>query len=987
MSGYSITKGVFKYAAMPEVMPRVRTLLFGGFGYIPFFIAAVYQMVGLLPKNHPYLLQSNIGKYGIRHVIAQAASNVDLSLKNIDQLVLFIAVLAGLVIFAIQFLAIASLFILQPVYALPTNWNGFFTVTNVGYRTHDIAFMMLDMVFGVPHPSIANTGFFESCVGIATPCRGTTNLPLGGINTALFTNITATEANQLGPLAPDAYLVFPFPYHEGLHQLFAIYSTALLVIAVMITSYFVATILGETAQSGTPFGRRFNKTWAPLRIVIAFGLLVPLTIGLNSSQYIVLFSAKYGSAFASNGWRYFNDTLASSYFGAGQQMVSVPNVPELYDVTHFMFVARTCKYVHDFYTQKEKIDAAAAQRPPGPTPGPLTVDEQVQAYVLMEDQKVPNNSIMVLSGTTYNAVKTVYTANVKSMRIRFGIKDDAKYADSHSGIKPICGELTLPFTDGSDLGLQENYVATIQSAYFELVRDLWFDTFWNGINGGAGFPAYTPALNHRYRFIADRGVNGLPISPPATLLTVPMLYAGSDQDHAVPLNPLYVQNANAKAQSIIEAAVSTAVAQAIASGLFGGFYGGVTNASADDLYGRGWAAAGVWYNRIAQVNGQLNVAVFAAPNVSAEPAIMEQVAGIKAKYDNTVTASTRTNPTAAGIDSIGLLLDKAHGEEYAKVLNTAKVDWEQSSGTRELRSSASNPIISFFKEFFGLTGLYNMRDNTANRTHPLAMLSGVGKSLVESSIRSLVFAVGTTGLGAVSESMSFKKSAEIMASFFITMAMLGLTVGFILFYVVPFLPFIYFFFAVGGWVKGIFEAMVGAPLWALAHIRIDGNGMPGNAALNGYFLIFEVFLRPILIVFGLLASISTFSALVSVLNDVFSLVTENAAGYDIESELTSPRNTLVYMRSSIDEFFFTIIYTIVVYMLGMSSFKLVDTMPNNILRWMGQSVATFGDQREDPAQNLVSRASIGSQQATSKLGGGLAGLATSGVNKPGATKA
>ena len=49
---------------------------------------------------------------------------------------------------------------------------------------------------------------------------------------------------------------------------------------------------------------------------------------------------------------------------------------------------------------------------------------------------------------------------------------------------------------------------------------------------------------------------------------------------------------------------------------------------------------------------------------------------------------------------------------------------------------------------------------------------------------------------------------------------------------------------------------------------------------------------------------------------------------------------------------------------------------------MGQSVATFGDQRENPAEGLVSRMSVGSQQATSKIGGGLSssikGLTTNG---------
>lgn len=60
--------------------------------------------------------------------------------------------------------------------------------------------------------------------------------------------------------------------------------------------------------------------------------------------------------------------------------------------------------------------------------------------------------------------------------------------------------------------------------------------------------------------------------------------------------------------------------------------------------------------------------------------------------------------------------------------------------------------------------------------------------------------------------------------------------------------------------------------------------------------------------------------------------------------------------------------------MGMSSFKLVDMIPNNILRWMGQSVATFGDQREDAGQSLIGTATVGSQQTLGAIGGGLKGL-------------
>ena len=68
---------------MPEIGPRIHSLFMSGFGYIPYFIASIYQMVGLLPNNHPYLYSSNIGRYGIRHVVAEAARNLKFSWKTI----------------------------------------------------------------------------------------------------------------------------------------------------------------------------------------------------------------------------------------------------------------------------------------------------------------------------------------------------------------------------------------------------------------------------------------------------------------------------------------------------------------------------------------------------------------------------------------------------------------------------------------------------------------------------------------------------------------------------------------------------------------------------------------------------------------------------------------------------------------------------------------------------------------------------------------
>ena len=94
MAGVSAGKAV-GYMVLPGVVPRVRKLFFSGFSTLAYFVALTYALVRLLPANHPYLDSNNIGKYGIRHVIAAALHELKFSWKNIDQILVFAAVMAG----------------------------------------------------------------------------------------------------------------------------------------------------------------------------------------------------------------------------------------------------------------------------------------------------------------------------------------------------------------------------------------------------------------------------------------------------------------------------------------------------------------------------------------------------------------------------------------------------------------------------------------------------------------------------------------------------------------------------------------------------------------------------------------------------------------------------------------------------------------------------------------------------------------------------
>ena len=166
--------------------------------------------------------------------------------------------------------------------------------------------------------------------------------------------------------------------------------------------------------------------------------------------------------------------------------------------------------------------------------------------------------------------------------------------------------------------------------------------------------------------------------------------------------------------------------------------------------------------------------------------------------------------------------------------------------------------------------------------------------------------------------------------------------------------------------------MVGVPLWALAHLRLDGEGLPGDSASNGYFLIFEIFLRPILTVFALVAAILIFSAQVRVLHLIWGLVIDNLTGHSDIYQLgvISPGTQMeVIRRETIDQFFFTILYTVIVYMLATASFKLIDQIPDNILRWMGAGVSSFSDINDDATQGLTRYAAIGGLTVGQKLAG------------------
>lgn len=875
-------KKVLGYMVMPRVIPRIKDLFSSGFGWLAILMALVYQSVRLLPANHPYTNPANQGRFGLRHVIAEAANNLTFRKENIDQIIVFFALLGGLIMLGAQLVMFAVSMIISPAFA---SFAGLFQTPS---PNDDIAFMMLDLIFGVPD---------------------------------LYGSKYAPAVGSIPP------------FQQALHTLFKYYSTMILIVAVFVLLYYIVVTLGETVTTGVPFGKRFNSIYAPFRLVIAVGLLVPLNYGLNAGQYITLYAAKYGSSFATNGWILFNKTVTNPTTDHDEALLARPTVPDTSKITQFMLIVQACRYSYDMLYGSPQDGSAPIE---------------IKAYYVRNSD--PSGGGGPLHQEVFGAGMTNWEDGLKffnygDITVRFGDYNPTRWQNETGNVMPFCGEMTFHTTSMDDKAGITTDAEDIQQQYLRMIDFMW----GSPINQNFG---------KRAAYIGLYKIANTP--KPCSINFAEE--SGCDDDNAkLPPIAYKIQRSTQMQNMFLGQVQSAYITYA------------PPYAIPKELLDRGWGGAAIWYNKIAEWNGAFTDAVMNIPTPSKMPSVMEATRKQNEKNNQNLTDKERYRPNLA--DGRKTEFSMKGEENIAPILNDAYTYWYNGNGQKWPDEQInSNVIISTISTIFGLNGLFDMQRNAD--TNPLASMVSAGKAIINAAIRNLMGGLLVGGLGAVLEPQG-AGLISAAGNLLVTFATVGITVGFILFYILPFLPFMYFFFAVGGWVKSIFEAMVGVPLWALAHLRIDGNGIPSDTASAGYFLIFEIFVRPILTVFGLLGAMAIFTAMVRVLHDIFPLVTSNLTGFDS----TAPKGGIDFWvvelkRDPVDEFMFTVIYTILVYMIATSSFKMIDQVPNNILRWMGAGTQSFNDQREDAIPGLIQYAGVGGYGMATQVTGALQAAST-----------
>lgn len=976
------------YATMPGILPRLKDILFSGFGTVTQLIAIICYMARLLPKNHPCFSKEERHKYSLPRILADAASGVEFNWKNIDKIIIFSLIVCGTVIMWLYIGAAVIFLITSSSFA-----TGYTDVFITPLPANDVAFMMLDKVFGLP-------GIFNSSVSLAAP--------------------------------------FPAPFHRALHALFQFYSWCVFFIALIIFLYHVIHIVLEITQDGkvsdhlsddvmAPGADSPSKgfSWLPIRFVVAFGLLIPFGYGFNSGQWITLYVAKFGSGMATNAWISYNKITGNNPTGSENvRLIAKPPTFDNSGLIKALFLLNSCRRI----TLLTQFNPEADQAYPYIVNGskskslftypnePGFMDKPTLSNPSTYNASLPKIAAGDVSDHFVQILKYSGYHDIKMVIGTFDPADPEKYKEYPGKVLPTCGEITIPVTSltGEGLFAAEGYLYAVMQTMFEAYRpgavvtasdpieDMWLalmreylrnsgsvknaknalgmsDADFQSSYGGditLMGPITGPVYSSYWNFMMDKYFRYAFRIPAFTAYD---FLADTDTAYSDPtvdasLGKIYVHRTSAAFSAV-----------------------GKTNPLLMDvgILGYGWGGAGLWYNKIGESNGSLYTAASAVPIITKFPMVMQEIKDQREKTDTQVTGGycEKFNPRKSGASSINLLNER---NQFVVEQATALYAFcEQLFENQALNQDgvtratpSTNPFEKAIHMFFSEFQIFNNVDN--KEVTPMAQLTSVGRILIDKAIIGITasavsYAAGGAAhitAGENAQAQAFASSLGAIGDAAMAIALIGLSSGFVLYYMLPIMPFIYFFFAVGRWVKVIFEALVGVPLWALAHMRVGGPGLPGEAAIGGYFFLLEIFIRPILTVFSLVAAFAIFSAMTIGLNTVFTIMSANLFGSvapSLSSTLSAGEQVsyIALARGMIDQFFLSVFYIFLVYTIGIGCFKLIDLIPDNIMRWSGYGVQSFGasdvsdDMVEQWQYELPQRFNIATRDMGEKLRDGL----------------
>lgn len=395
-------------------------------------------------------------------------------------------------------------------------------------------------------------------------------------------------------------------------------------------------------------------------------------------------------------------------------------------------------------------------------------------------------------------------------------------------------------------------------------------------------------------------------------------------------NPADAKSVNDKVESLTAEYVSSMnVAGRIALAL-------ATNVDAiADITERGWAFFGAYYMKIVQAINGTTAAINSVPASSGQ--VLNELNDFN---DNFMSSYTRLQ----------------------KLINNSDTYNNNTTNTAGQDSSVFTRVIKSFTSSGGTFG----GDGKSDQLLSITQQVNVGNHVLNTVAAAGITASSISLLALIPKLSDVLIAAgTIIGPFFSFLMIVGLINGMMLAYVIPMIPYIIWIGIVVSYMAVCIEAMVAAPMWALAHLAPDADDVIGKQG-QGYHLILILTLKPALAIFGFLASFVIMCAGAALINATFliatSFVSSGFLGLTYSIAMTA-----VYMTLNLNN--------------TMNATRIMSTLPDSILEWIGARATSLSGKVMSGSEEAVSNAKSNVSDSTQKAGHAVSNSMSNGLRQ------
>ncbi len=690
------------------------------------------------------------------------------------------------------------------------------------------------------------------------------------------------------------------PIFAAIIGLFNLFSLAL---GMALFTWNASVGIMQTAHEGEVLGRRWNSLWAPVRTLTATAMLTPLPNmdGYNTIQVSIAFLVRGSTAAATVVW-----ATASGLIINHQAPVTSPGV--LYNVEAIASAWRAagCRKVVQLTVQDLMDDQSFSLVPTFVTPeapAPSTTE-------------IPDD---IGSGFVPEVPQSYYFATAASAS-----GGAASYADTIGSQSDICGRIYMPDPP-------------------EIIRAENLERQWYAI--------HTEAYGGLQRYMDDAIASEL-VRAVAGGQALDSAEAGRTASNIITIGEWYHQTLEARLSQLANGAPvwvrgggngTLGEARDRLELLVSGSYASVCREATEidewirsmcdsDSLGQGWLGAGAWYMHMARFANEAQTIFHAQPegetvDITAAAAWAYERAEESTVWWKRIPGFAEITPQIENqlrrlADGVTLRWNSA---ALIAAQRGAPVDSRLIQGAfteeGEPRTESSPRISGAVRD--RLSGLAQDWFLPRHDTDPMAHLAEFGNALLAWGIG--LAAGGALG-GAIGGFVNLFPLGEIAETLGAVAVVVGGALaisGAFLAFILPLLPFLLWVAAVTGYFLLVAEAVIAVNLWAIAHLRLDGEGLAGEAARQGYYLVLALTLTPILMVFGFVIGMAIFK------------VTATLVGIGADAAirgLAHDQSWIVWLFGmAVISILLVIVYTV----MAERSFSLIAELPGRILRWIG----------------------------------------------------